>query len=342
MTAVIEAGVGDVHQIKQAAAGTIEPVGSTFKHLRKVGDKAMKAAKTLGSEEWVDGENFGSPGHYVDTIGGDVGGFVSQVQPGGVDGFLAAQIIGSDVVTGASDPYTHTIATSSAQGPVQTIRAKTGVNVGPFRQGWGDALVNKAVMNCGQDQKVMHWDQDFMALKAAVYATSSPSATDSGTDPYNWAEAVGALTIDATAFPEIDGETLEIDRKLDVHRGDSPAPVCFVYGKGEVMRTFSALVTDSVLPVLKAALYGSATPSHGDAVTSAVADVALESTYTRSASRSIKITTPKVLIRPDDWEVFPRAEGGKIPIAFTGRCVKDGSTALLTIVVKSGDSAAYV
>lgn len=341
MPSAIEAGVGDVWQIKQSAAGTVEPVGSTYKHLRKVGDKAMKAAKTYGMEEWVDGENFGTPGHYVDAIGGDVGGFISQVQPE-TGGFLFAQIIGSDTVTGGSDPYTHTIASGSAQGPRQTVRSSAGVNVGPFRQAWGDALVSKAVWNCGQDQKIPHFDQDFMALQAALWATSSPAATDSGTDPFNWAEVAGALTIDAVAFTEVDGETLEIDRKLDVHRGDNPSPVCFVYGKGEINRTFSALVTDSTIAQMKSILYGSTSPSHGSAVTSTVSYVALESTYTRSASRSIKITTPKVAVSPADFEVFPRAEGGKIPVAFGGRCLKSGATAALTVVAKTADAASYV
>jgi hypothetical protein len=59
--------------------------------------------------------------------------------------------------------------------------------------------------------------------------------------PFNWAEAVGAHTIDAVVFNEVDGETLVLDRHLDVHRGDSPAPVCFVPGKGTIDRTFSAL-----------------------------------------------------------------------------------------------------
>lgn len=340
MTAVIESGVGHVWQIKQAAAGTVEPTGSTYKHLRKVGDKAMKAAKTYGSEEWVDGQQFGSPGHYVDTIGGDVGGFMFQAQPE-TAGFAFAQIIGVDTVTGASDPYTHTISSGTANGPLQTVRAKAGSAV-LWRQAWYDAIVNKLTFNCGQDQKVAHIDQDFMALKAGAWATADPSAADSGTDPFNWAEVTGALTIDATAIPELDGETVEIDRKWDVHRGDSPAPICFVPGKGEINRTFSGLVTDTTIDIMQSILFGSTTPAANDPVTSVVADVALVSTYTRSADRTLSITTPKVIVNPADFEVFPRAEGGKIPVAFGGRCVKDGSTAALTIVAKTADSASYV
>lgn len=340
MTAVIESGVGHVWQIKQATAGTVEPTASTYKHLRKTGDKAMKAAKKYGSEEWVDGQQFGSPGHYVDQIGGDVGGFVFQVQPE-TGGFAFAQITGVDSVSGASDPYTHTVSSGTAAPPLQTVRAKTGSSV-VWRQAWYDAIVNKLAFNCGQDQKIAHIDQDFMALQAGAWATADPAAADSGTDPFNWAEVVGEIKIDGTSIPELDGETVELDRKWDVHRGDNPAPICFVPGKGEINRTFSGLVTDTTIDIMQSILFGSTTPAANDPVTSVVADVALVSKYTRSASRTLELTTPKVIVNPEDFEVFPRAEGGKIPVAFGGLCVKDGSTAAFTAVAKTGDATSYV
>src|SRR4051794_12419359 len=101
----IESGNGDVWQVKQAALGTIEPPATTTtKHLRKVGDNALKAAKTYGSEEWVDGKSWGSPGMYVDTIGGDVGDLVLQGQIE-TAGFVFAQIIGADTLTGTTPDF---------------------------------------------------------------------------------------------------------------------------------------------------------------------------------------------------------------------------------------------
>lgn len=340
MTTAIESGVGNVWQIKQAALGTIEPTGSTYKQVKKTGDKGMKAGKTYGSEEYVDGQQFSNASQFVDTIGGDVGGYIFQAQPE-TAGFAFAQIIGVDTVTGASDPYTHTIASGTANGPYQTVRTKTGSAVA-WRQAWHDAIVNKLTFNCGQDQKVAHIEQDFLALKSGSWQTTDPGATVASTDPFNWNEAVGAITIDAAVIPELDGETLEIDRKWDVHRGDNAVPVCFVPGKGEIMSSVSGLVTDTAIDIIQSILFGSTTPSANDAVTDDVAYIALESTYTRSADRTLKITRPKVAVKPDDFEIFPRAEGGKIPIAFGGQCLKDGSTAALTIVAKNGDSASYV
>lgn len=337
----IESGVGDVWQCKQSTLGTIQPANdSGMKHLRIVGDKALKAAKEHGMEEWVDGLAWGSPGIFVNTAGGEVGDLEFQAQPE-TAGFAFAQAIGSDVVTGGSDPYTHTIATGSTSAAYQTIRQKVGSAVGPWRNAFYDARINKLTWNAGADQILAHITESILAMKSAEWFTSDPSATDSGTDPFNWHEATGAVTIDTVAYNEIDGETVEMDRKDSIHYGDSHLPICFIAGKGEITRTFSALVTDNTLPILKTALYGG-TPAAGSALTSTVQYVALESTYTRSASRSIKITTPKVELKAADFEIGPRAEGGKIPVAFGGRCLKSGSTAALTVVAKTGDSAAYV
>jgi hypothetical protein len=185
-----------------------------------------------------------------------------------------------------------------------------------------------------------------MARKASQWYTTDPTVTDSGSDPFNWNEVTGSVSIDtgggAVVLPEVDGETLEIDRKLEVHRGDSPAPVCFIPGKGEINRTFSAVVTDGTIPIMKSVLYGTTTPTDGQAVSATVQTAALQTVYTKNANRSLTITTPKVVLNPEDFEVGPQAEGGKMEVTFGGRCLNSGATAMLTIVAKTGDTAAYV
>lgn len=337
----IESVSGDVWQVKQTTLGTIQaPSDSAMKHLRKVGDGALKAAKTYGSEEWVDGKTWGNPGMFVDNVGGDCGTIENQAQITN-SGFQFAQIIGADVVTGTTPDYTHTIASGAAHGPYQTFRQKVGAAVGPWRNSFFDAKINTLTFNCGQDQKVARISQNVWALKAANWFTTDPTAADDGTDPYNWSEATGAHTIGGTIFNEIDGETLELNRNLDVFRGDSPAPVAFIPGKGEITRSFSALVSDNTLPLIKSALYGTATPADGDPVNNAVNTIAMVSTYTRTAARSLAITTGKVVVDPQDFEIGPRAEGGAIPVAFGGRAL-ESSGVIITVVAKTADSAAYV
>ncbi len=345
-TNAIESGVGDTWQCKQTALGTIQPPADLGnKHLHKSSDDALKAAKVYGSKEWVDGKQFGSPSMYVDTVGGAVGSVTSD---GLIEtaGFMVAQVVGVDVVTGIAPDFTHTISTGTANGPYQTFRQKVGATVGPWRNSFFDAKINKATINCSQQDKVMEVQQEIMAMKAANWFTVDPTATDAGTDPFNWNEATGAHTIDSgtgpVAFEEIDGETVEIDRKLDVHRGDSPAPVCFVPGKGEINSSCTALVTDNTIPVIKRALFGTVTPVDGQGLSSTVNYIALESTYTRTAVRSLKITRPRVAVNPENFEIGPHAGGGKIPITFGGQCLDSGTASMLTVVAKTSDATSYV
>ncbi len=339
-TNAIESGTGNLWKSKQAALGTIEPTASaTMKALRKTGDDALKSAKTTGSEEWVDGLAWGSPGMYIDTVGGDVGTvtYQAQIETAGA-GF--ASIIGVDVVTGAPSDYTHTINTSTANGANQTYYQSVGSAVGPWKNSFWDARVNKFTFTCGQSQKVAHCMENVFAMKAAAWFTTAPVATDSGTDPFNWNEVTGSILINSVALPEVESETFELDRKIEVHRGDSAAPICFVPGKGEINRSMSALVTDTSIPVIQKILYDTTSMTNGLAVSNTAVQVPMISVYTRTAVRSLSISTLKVVCNPNDFEIGPRAEGGKIPITFGGRCLATAGS-ITTIIAKTGDAASY-
>lgn len=338
----IESGTGGVWRARQAALGTITAANhASVKRLRLTGDSGFKAAKTNGSEESVDGLRFSNAAQFIDSIGGAVGEVTFQAQPE-TAGHAFAQVIGVDVVTGSSPDYTHTMAVGTANGQYQTFYQSVGNAVGPVKQSFWDALTNTFTWSCGQDNKVAHITEGVMALKAADWVATNPTAADSGSDPFNWNEVTSEVKINGTAFEEADGDTLEIDCKLDVHRGDNAAPACFVFGKGSIMRSVSAVVTENTLPVILTNLYGTATPAGAAPVSAAVASVALATKYTRTAARSLEIQTPKVISKADDFEMFPKAEGGKIPVVFGGEALKDGSTAQLTVIAKTGDATSYV
>jgi hypothetical protein len=340
-TNAIESHIGNLWRTKQTTLGTIEaPSATTMKQVRKATDEGLKAAKQYGMEEYVDGQSWGFPGSFVDAVGGDVGsiGYQVQIETGGV---AFAAISGTDTVTGSSPNFTHTITTTTAQGILQTYYVKTGSAV-LWRQSWYDARVNKLTFTCGQDQQVARIVENVLALKAGNwFGGTDPTAADSGTDPFNWNEVTGSIAVNSITLPEAESETVEFDRKLDVHRGDNAAPVCFLFGKGQVTRAISALVTDTALPIIKQVLFNTTTPSDGQAVSQTVVQVPITSTYTRNANRSLAITTPLCEVDPNDFEIAPKPEGGKIPITFGGRC-KASAGVIATIVAKTGDSAAYI
>lgn len=342
MSQGIESGIGLLFAGNQTALGTQAATNAaSTRFFRKATDDTFKGGKTHGREPFVDGAAFDSSTPYVEAVGGDIGKEVIQGQIENATAVYARQI-GVDVVTGASDPWTHTIAAGTASPVNQTIREKAGSAIGPVRLTYWDAIFNHTTWICGQDQNISHLELNCLALKAGeISSATDPVAVDTGVDPLRWGEAVGALTINAVAFGEIDGETLDVDRGWDVHRGDNSEPVFYVPGRGAITRSFSGAVTDTLLPEILLALYGSSTPTAGTRPTTPPTTRPLKSVYTRSASRSVTLDTPKVEIKPDDIAIGAKPQGGLIPITFGGQALAGGSAAL-TVTGKTGDSTAYV
>lgn len=342
MSTGIETGTGGLWLANQAALGTQAATSATSTiRVRKASDDSLKSNKTHGREPYVDGAAYDSSTPYVETLGGDVGQIVFQAQI--ETGFaVIARHVGVDTVTGSSDPYTHTTTTGTTNPVYETIREKTGVAVGPYRGVWWDAILNKLTWNVGQSQVVSHITAAVQCLKAAeIGSVTDPVAVDSGTDPFRWGEAAGAVTIAGTAYPEIDGETLDMDRGWTTHEGDNLEPVFFVPGRGAITRTFSAAVTDTMLPNLLLALYGSATPTVGTRPTTPPQVLALKTVYTRSATRTLSFDTPQTEIKPDDVIIGTKPQGGLIPVAFGGQALAGGSP-MMTIIAKTGFATSYI
>ncbi|HET6502103.1 MAG TPA: hypothetical protein VFG87_15210 [Amycolatopsis sp.] len=342
MTMGIETGTGGLWISNQSALGTqaLTSAASTLR-LRKATDDTLKSGKTHGREAYVDGAAYDSSTPYVDMVAGDVGQFVfqSQIETGAA---AIARHVGADVVTGASDPWTHTIATGTTNPVNETIREKTGIAVGPYRAVWWDAILNKLTINCGHDQNVKHIAAAIQCLKAAeIGSLTDPVAVDSGTDPWRWGEAATAVTIGATPFPEFSGETIEMDRAWTTKQGDNIEPIFFVPGRGAITRAFDGAVTDTLLPQLQLALYGNTAPSVGTRTTSQPSNVALKTVYTRSATRTITYDTPKVEVKPDDIVIGTKPQGGLTSIAFGGQALAGGSP-MMTVTALTGQSTSYI
>lgn len=334
-----ESNVGTVVQGKQTALGTKLAYNAAALRRLRLRDGGLKPIKEIGYEPYVDGSTFPDPTPYVTRLGGEVGDLTVQAQIE-TGGFLFAQLIGVDVVTGASDPWTHTSSTGNLLGGYQTIYQEMGDTQKVSLQFW-DALISKGVWRVGQDQMVAHFTETIRAMQAGAWNANSPSASDSATDPYLWSEVTTFATIDATSYGEVNGETLEVDRKLDDYQGDDVRPCCFVPTAGEITRSFSTIVSNNTLPILKSALYDTASPTDGTAVNATIKHVALGTKFVRSASRSIEIQTPKVVVDIGDLDLAPSPDGGAKNLTIGGRCRPSGGTAL-TVISKSGDNTAWI
>lgn len=342
MAQAIESGIGTLNYGKQSAKGTPATAATTTVGYNqpKLVTGELSAKKTYGQEEFIDGSRFASPSMFTDTVGGAVGSPIIQAQPENC-GLFYAQILGSDVVTGGSDPYTHTIASSGTAGAWGTWWEKTGASVGPNREMYIDSKVVKLTDECGTQQKVEHLTLDIACLTPSqVFVTDAAKAQDAS-DPLIWTEMSSSLSFDGTSITDVEGEVLEVDSQLEAWWGDNIFPGQLLEKKGAITRTVNLILTDVSLLKYYLALYGTATPGGGQQPVKAVYYANIQTVYTRSATRTVTKTTPKCAIKPDGLSVGPQAQGGKIPLAMGGACLKSGGTAALTVVALTGDATGY-
>lgn len=342
MASVIESGIGTLNYGRQSAKGTAATAATTTVGYDRPKWQSgfLKPNKKLGMAEYIDGNRFASPSTYTDSVGGEVGTIGVQLQPENA-GLYAAAILGVDTVTGGSDPYTHTITSAGTSGHWSTWWQKVGSAVGPERQAYIDCKIAKLTLTSTFADKVLLGEMDIQSLTPARTFATDASKTENSSDPYFHTEASASFAFDSTTINEITESTLEVDTAMTPFYGDSVTPLQLIEGKGMITRSFKSIVTDDTLGKFRKAVYNAASPSSSTNPSSSVFYASMTQVFTRSASRTLTITTPRVAVDPETMDVAPRPEGGEIELTLGGRCLKDGSTAALTITALSGDSGSY-
>jgi hypothetical protein len=345
MTQVIEAGIGRLNYGKQTLKGTIAVAATTTAVYSRVKwfDGMLGAKATLGEEEYIDGNRFGSPSEYVDVVGGSVGTVTIQSQPTTGALFLG-QLLGKDTVTGSVDPWTHTITSGGTSGSYGTWWQRTGETIGPIKEAYFDSKISKLAMTCSDKQNPMHYAMDILCLQPAETYTTEPAKTEDASDPYYWTESeaagVSKVELDGVAFSEVNEEVLEIDTGMKAYWGNSQKPSQLVEGKGTIVRAFHMIATDEAI---KKSLYGEEAPAAGKQPAKAVFYAVMKSVYEKSATRKITFESPRVAIDAKDLAIGAQREGGEIPLVFAGKALKGVSAEpALTVVALSADETSLV
>jgi len=342
MATAIESGIGTLNYGRQTAKGAIATAATTAVGYNrpKWQGGALAPKKQLGMQEYVDGNRFGSPAVFTDKVAGELGTLTLQLQ-GENAGLYSAAVLGVDVVTGASDPYTHTITSAGTSGHWATWWQKVGSAVGPERAVYWDSKISKLVLRHNFADKILTGELTIAGLVGGeVYAVDA-AKTEDQTDPYLHTEATGAISFDAAVQSEINEVITEIDTKMQPYYGDDIKPVQLIEGKGEITCTVKTIVTDTSLGQYRKAIYNNAAPTAGTQPVKAVYYAAITETLTKSATRTFTQTLPKVAIDPSDMQVAPLPEGGPIELSMGGKALKSGATPALTIVALSADATTY-
>ncbi len=300
----------------------------------------LDPAKTIGSEDYVDGLPFGSPTQFTEQVGGEVGSVTIQVQPSN-SGLYFAELAGVDVVTGAADPYTHTIAFNGAVQPFGWWAQQVGAS-SPKRDLFYESKIGKGVFETSQGTKPMHAELSVVALRAGeIYATPAAKTEDTS-DTWLHTESSGSFSLDGTVICEVGSDVLDIDRGLSAFFGDNVEACQIIPGKGQITRSVQSIATSDTLALRNRVLYGASAPAAGTRPVKAVYYAAITKTLTRSATRTLTISTPKVALNPADMKVGPSPGGGPIEMTFGGTCLKNGAAAPCTVTVLDGSAVAYI
>lgn len=340
MAEPIESGIGGVWYAKQTTKGTAPAAALT--RPRVVEGTELKANKKNGETSYVDGQKYSSPTTFTDSVGGEVGTVKLQVQPEN-GGLFAAQALGSDTVTGASVPYTHTITSAGTTQPWGTWWQRMGQAVGPARQQFIDSKINKWTVEAGADKKVLEYSLGLMALIAGRTYATDPAKAEDTSDPFLFTESTGAIVFDGVTLTGVNGEIIDVDQGIDPFMGNSIAPTHLVDKRGKIERTINTIVDSDTLPLINKAIYGATAPAAGTDPVKAVYHVAATSTYVRDANSEIKFTTPRIAIDAENISLAPKDGGGVAELVFGGTCKKGlAAEPALTITAKTADAAAYV
>ena len=340
----IRSYAGNLQIAKQNQRGT--PATTGFHEFRRV-DGRISVEKQIESVNYIDGNAWSAQDFdYVQQISG-AGSLTIQATPEGAARLLAWSLAGTDTVTGASNPYTHTIdSPGTGLTYLTVIDAVGGTGLVDGRQ-YSDCVITEVEITSAFGD-VVTVKLDLLAITINDGGNSLPaSATTTDGEPLLHTQGSGngyfklaGLNSGATV-PEVEQFVLTVNTGIELLYGDSVKAYIAHKKRGTVSWSCTAAVTDETIKVLNQHLYGSASPSLGATPSTSVFTGSFNPKLYQSASRELEISIPKNRVMVEAGSVDPNAAGDKATLSIAGMARKPDSGSLITVTAKTGDSAAY-
>lgn len=242
-------------------------------------------------------------------------------------------VLGGKAVSGAEDPYTHTL-TAGTSVPYFTFWQMLGS--GKFEK-FTDCIISKLKIH-GESGKPLVVTPTIMGLTPSYLAAAETTVSVEKTNRFLHYDGSAALKVEGSAVASIRSFDIEIDNGAEFIPGDSLSPNDVSIGRLSIVTTATMLVTD--FDLWERLMYASSTPSGGDAVTKTPLELAgspagLSFTWTRVATtRILTCAIPRVQVDPFDDQ--PNTDGSPLVRTVTYRAYAptDGSTPI-TMTVKN-------
>jgi hypothetical protein len=271
---------------------------------------------------------------------------------------LAALHLGTDTVTGASDPYQHVLTPAPAS-PWCAFYKKAGVTEGsganaPMRQRYNDCRVEQFVFEASSANmegrvttRVLSADPGEFRQSADDPTGAHPSAADRS---FAFTDATGAFKfagISGTAIviPSTVEVRLELNDNFNPAPGDGIVPLDFLAGESTAQVRLACTANTESLGELYKIMYGSAAPALGAKPQATIPPLgSVDLLFTMAGvtpARTLRLEIAGVEFSPEA-SVPTNTTGEAVSLAFAGEARLRASNPMVKITGQSARSAAYV
>lgn len=261
------------------------------------------------------------------------GGSTIAMRPRAI-GALLYGVLGAKAVSGASDPWTHTLTLGSALPYLTVWRSFAG----GLNERFVDARLSKLAIE-SRAGEVVKATFELLSGSPRYRTAQETTATLETTQHFEHVHGAAALLLENVAYRSIDEWSLSIDSGLAIEE-TLAGPQAKLNGPAQILVTARVRPADAAL--WRRAVYGSASPANDAAAVStplelagSPAGVRFTLTAATGPERSLRIDVPRVVLEPMPMQ--PDAQGGAVRNTLQMRAYP--TTTPITATLKNGVSA---
>lgn len=319
---------------KQTAKGTLP--ATAIKRCRQVAGN-VRTNRADGRERYGNDDRWGDAQHFVDSLTGD-GDPGIQAQPG-VLAYLLYLFAGQEAVTGAADPWTHTIDPAAAGGFWVRFWKKVGVSPDILREAYNDCKIGAITIEGSTGQKVVRVTPTIICLDPGEVVASDPVKAFDTDDSFVYTEGESAFEVNDVVIRAQSQFSITLNENLEPVMGDAVSPLEVAPGEPEATVALTLALNDVGLARYNFEMYGTTTPAPGaKPLKSIPATGKYDFLLTKSASRTFGFTMAGVKWQPDA-AVAPNPAGGLTEVSLAGEIRRVAGQKPWEAVIKNGDAA---
>jgi hypothetical protein len=332
--ALVTTKVNGLWVAKQTAKGVLP--ATAIKRARIVTGN-VRSNRADGREKFGTDDRWGDAQHFVDSLtgSGDPG---IQAQPGLI-AYLLYLFAGQESVTGAADPYTHTIEPSATSGFWSRWWKKVGVTPDLIREAYNDCKIGAITIEGSTGQKVVRVTPTLLSLDPGEVFAADPVKAFDDEDAFIYTEGESAFEVDGATIRAQSQFNITLNENLEPVMTDSPVPIDLAPGDPEATIALTLALNTEGLAIYNKQMYDDPAPAAGTKPLKTIPAVGSYGfTLTKSASRTFGFSMSGVKWQPDA-AIAPNPTGGLTEVSLAGEVRRVSGQPAWSAEILNGDAA---